>query len=46
MTKDTFDNLFKAIYGFAPAYEAFNNLQTKNLLQVRKRCHLTEPEVF
>lgn len=26
MTKDTFDDLFKAGYGFEPVYEAFNNL--------------------
>jgi len=25
MTKDTFDDLFKAVYGFTPAYEEFNN---------------------
>lgn len=28
ITKDTFDDLFKTVYGFAPTYEAFNNLQT------------------
>jgi hypothetical protein len=30
MTKDKFADLFKAVYGFEPTYDAFNNLKSKS----------------